>query len=422
MESYRESFDLGAELRALRLTPSQAFAAELDERAAAGFPRRPAGEGSRTEGFADRLFARLRGVSPRRVLLPAGGIALAAIAIATTVVAVSEDGSLTNLNPHVSQPAPRGAGSAQNGAGSSGAAHNGRNFHDGNGPYLGSYEGASKESSASAATEAEAGSAVGRDSSGVQFQEVVPSRLSVPQHSPETTGPYASHARGRDVERAAEMVLGTDPDEVRSAAAKVFEEVHSYDGIVLRSSIRDGAAGEAGASFELLIPSGKLGDALAAFSSIAEVRSRHESTADVTARTVSLGERLQDGRAAVQSLLKQLAAADTDAERTAAEVELRSERLHVAALRSRLNDLQRRTNLSHVSLKIETGKDGAAGTADDGSWGLSDALSDAGHILAIAAGVTLIGLAILVPIALVCLLVWLAHRAWLRRSREQALN
>jgi hypothetical protein len=425
MESFRESFDLAAELRTLRPAPSQAFAAELDERAAAGFPRRPAGDGSRPEGFADRFFARLRGASPRRVLLPAGGVALAAIAVATTVVAVSEKGSLTSSNPSVARPAPGKTRPAQSGAGSSGTAHEGRNLHGG-GPYLGSLhvERATSEASkaSSAAATAGAASSSGRYSGDVQLEEVVPSRLSTPGHPKELTGPYASHTRGRDVERAAQMVLGTDPDEVRSAAAKVFDEVHSYDGIVLRSSVHNGVAGEAGASFELLIPSGKLGDALAAFSSIAEVRSRHESTADVTARTVSLGERLQDGRAAIQGLLRQLAAADTDAERTAAEMELRSERLRVASLRSRLNDLQRRTNLSRVSLKIETGEDGAGPAAGDSSWGIGDALSDAGHILAIAAGVTLIGLAVLVPIALLCLLAWLAHRAWLRRQRERALS
>jgi hypothetical protein len=399
MESYRESFDLATALRALRPSPAPAFAAELDARAAAGFPRRSAG--------ADRLFAWLRGASPRRVLLPAGGVAIAAIAIATTVVAISEDGSLTNPHSSPSQQAPGGTASAQEGEGAGRAAN----------------------SAAANSAAATAGAASGgQESSGVQFEGTAPSQVTpqlsteLPQSSKELTGPYASHARGRDVERSAQMTLGTSPDDVRHAASEVFDTVHSYDGIVLRSSIHDGAAGEAGASFELLIPSGKLGDALAAFSSIAEVRSRHESTADITAKTVSLGERLQDGRAAIQSLLNQLAAADTDAERAAAEAKLRAERLRVAALRSRHNDLQRRANLSHVSLKIETGEEGAGPAAGNGSWGIGDALSDAGHILAIAAGVTLIGLAILVPIALILLLAWLAHRTWLRRSRERALK
>jgi hypothetical protein len=253
------------------------------------------------------------------------------------------------------------------------------------------------------------------DASAVQLEEL--SRTA--RHG--ETGPFASKAGHRDVERAAEMVLGTDPADVRRAAGEVFEAVHAYDGIVLRSSIEDGNEGEARAEFELLIPSGKLGDALASFSAIAEVRSRHESTADVTAKTVGLGERLQDSRASVKGLLAQLANAETDAERAAAEAELHSERLHAAALRSRLADLQRRANLSHVTLRIETGDEGGA-AGNGGSWGVGDALADAGHILGIAAGVTLIGLAIVGPLALLCLLAWLAHRAWVRRAREHALG
>jgi uncharacterized protein DUF4349 len=72
---------------------------------------------------------------------------------------------------------------------------------------------------------------------------------------------------------------------------------------VLSSSIRDGTAGEAGAKFDLLIPSGKLGDALAAFSAIGEVRSRRESTQDITAPTIGVRERLQDSGAKIEGLL-----------------------------------------------------------------------------------------------------------------------
>ena len=99
--------------------------------------------------------------------------------------------------------------------------------------------------------------------------------------------PTPRRRRHRDIERSAPRSCSAPSRrEVRADAAKVFEAVHAADGIVLRSSIRDGAAGDAGADFELLIPTAKLGDALASFSAIAEVRSRHESTQDITAPTV----------------------------------------------------------------------------------------------------------------------------------------
>lgn len=135
---------------------------------------------------------------------------------------------------------------------------------------------------------------------------------------------------------------------------EVFEAVHAYDGIVLKSSTSNGSQGEAGAEFDLLIPSAKLGDALAAFSGIAEVRSRHEATNDITAPTVGLGERLQDANAKIDGLLNELAGSETEAERTTVEAELRAERSRAAVLRSRLTTLQRRASFSRVSLRIET--------------------------------------------------------------------
>jgi Domain of unknown function (DUF4349) len=380
MEPFRDDNDLIAELTALRPTPRPAFAAELDERAAAGFPRRsPLG----------RLVARLQAIQPRRVLIPAGATALAAIAVATVVVAVNEPktdpASLAQISPS-DPPAsePKASG--------------------------------------------------GEDSSGVQYEAIVPT-AGAPERGMSSsgaagtagagtassdTGPFASEASHRDVERSAEMVLGADPTEVGGAAAKVFDAVHASDGIVLRSSVSGGPAGEAGATFDLLIPSPKLSDALAAFSGIAEVRSRHEATTDITAPTVRTGELLRDSRARIEGLLTQLAQADTDAERTAAETELRAERRHNSYLRSQLSTLERRATFSRVSLRIESGT--PTSPEDASGWGIGDALDDAGHILAIAAGIAIVGLAVVAPIALIALLAWLANRVRIRRGRERALE
>jgi hypothetical protein len=64
---------------------------------------------------------------------------------------------------------------------------------------------------------------------------------------------------------------------------------------------------------------------------------------------------------------------------------------------------------------------GASQGSDD-ARGIGDAFHDAGHILGIAAGVIVIGLAVVAPLALLCLLAWLAHRLWLRTRRERALD
>ncbi|HEY8083804.1 MAG TPA: DUF4349 domain-containing protein [Solirubrobacterales bacterium] len=400
MESHRDDIDLITALQTLRPAPQPDFVAELDARADAGFPQHR-GEGDSASGRISkrlRLGERLR-IEPRRFLAPAGACAVLAIAAATAIVAVTESdpssqSTATTSRPSDSAPtgtavpAPAGAAAGQGG---------------------GSAE-LDRSAELSAPVE--------------EFSEPLPRLSATSAASGRTTasGPYASQAERRAIERSAQLVLGTDPSEVRDDAAQVFETVHSYDGIVLRSSIRDGDSGEAGATFDLLIPTAKLGDALASFSEIAEVRSRHESTQDITAPTISVGERLQDAEAKVEGLLAQLASADTDAEREAVEAQLRRERLRVAALRSRLTTLQRRANLSHVSLRIETGTADNGGESDTGSWGVQDAVDDAGHILGIAAGITVIGLAIVAPLALIALLAWLAHRTWVRHDRNRALD
>lgn len=434
MERPSNDLDFTRALRELRPSPRPEFTAELDARLAAGFPPRGAGRRSGIQ----RLVERLTATPPRRLLIPAGAFALIAIAVATAVIATTEEGPqrMTLSGPattggderlsfrpgrlpqilraneaRLTKKAPQVKPfSAEVAPAASSANHDGGSHHFKG--YNSSYATGMDRHAGNVAK-----SAVGTASapaSGV----VLGSEADLPQLR---SGPIAAQARHRKIERSALLVLGTEADEARAAASKVFATVHTYDGIVLNSSIRDGKNGEAGASFDLLVPSRRLSDALAAFTAIGEVRTRQESTQDITAPTVGLGERLQDANARVESLLTQLAEAGSDAERAAAEARLRAERRHVANLRSRLSSLQRRASFSRVSLRIESG-DAAAAGKDDGHWGVGDALDEAAHILAIAAGVTLIGLAILTPLALIFLLVWLARRAWVRRARTRALG
>jgi Domain of unknown function (DUF4349) len=392
----RKDDQLADELRALRPTPRPEFAAELDERAAAGFPRR--GRAPSASPFAI-LLARLRSLGPRRVLLPAGGLAVLAIATATAVVATNDSkedshNPLSLANPEAQTD--RAAGAPE-------VVETSRGGSPGGGE----------------------SSAAGKGSSGVQYEAAVPSAAATPElegFSAETQTDFQPlPQRQRKVERSAQIVLGADPADVADDAAKVFEAVRSHDGVVIRSSTREGEPGEAGARFDLLIPSANLGAALADLSAIDEVRSRHEATADITAPTVRTGELLQDSKARIDSLLGQLEEADTESEREAVEAELRQERRHRAALRAQLQHLDRRADLSRVSLRIVTGGSEDR-SGDDGAWGIGDALDDAGHILAVAAAVTLVALAVVAPIALIALLAWLTHRAWIRRERRRVLG
>jgi len=390
MEPHREPDNFTATLRSLRPAPREEFVTALDAQVAAGFPR----GGSESVAPIPRLLERLRALPPRRLLAPAGAFAVTAIVVATAVVATSEDEPIPAT--HFAERPDRAAIQPY-----------GRS--DGQRPYDFSSGPASKAQS-------------GADSSGVQsssdveYSDAVPLPRNLNRHSA-----YEANASQREIERSAQLVLGTDPDKVRADAAEVFDAVHALDGIVLRSSIRDGAAGQAGAEFELLIPSARLGDAMADLSSIGEVRSRRESTQDITAPTIGARESLQDSRATIEGLLNQLAAATTEAQRTATEAKLRAERRQAAFFAAQLDRLDRRANLSRVSLRIETGA-ASTGSDDDGAWGLGDGLDDAGRLLEIAAGVTIIGLAALTPLALIAFLAWFVHRTWVRAGRRRALS
>ncbi len=364
MESPRKPFDLEAELGSLRSVPRAEFAAGLDARAAAGFPR-----GSRLGRLNRISFARgLDALSLRWTAIAACGVALVAIAVATAVVTSNESTSnplaLNRRSTHPSQV----------------------EFSKSI-PVAPSRSAAPSDESLSSAAGAGAG----------------------------TTGPQVTRLSHRDIERSTEIGLLANPQDVTNDSAKVFSAVHDANGIVLHSTTTQGR--HAGAHFDLLIPSAKLGDAMAAFSAIDQVRTRHEATADITASTVTTGERLHGSRARIDSLLSQLAGAQTESEAAVIEGRLDRQRRLEAALRSRLARLHRRTAYSRVDLRIETG----ASSESSGSWGLGKALGDAGHILSVAAGVTLVGLAVLSPLALLALLAWLVRRTWLRHARNRAL-
>ncbi len=380
MERSDDHNDLATALAEVRPVPRDAFAAQLDERVAAGFPRRSRFGNSPLAGFATWM----RTLSPQRLLFAGGSVALVAIAIATVVVANSDSGSEPiALDSRSQTPQP--------------------STHERQGR-LASPDGGVQYSQAIPQVAPESSSAARRES-GASDSAASAAPLS-----------FTPRLRNREIERSAQIALLAEPADVAEDSSEVFAAVHDADGIVVHSTTSSGE--NAGAHFDLLIPSTKLGDALAAFSAIDEVRSRHEATDDITAPTVSAREALQDSRARVDALLARLSAAETETEAEAVEAELRGERRHAARLRARLANLDRRTTYSRVSVRIASDPSADSG----GAWGFDDAIGDAGHILAIAAAVTLVGLAIAAPIALIAFLAWLTHRLWLRTRRERALD
>jgi hypothetical protein len=389
MRTRSDEFDLGAELEKLRPTPRTDFTAELDARVAAGFVKGDRDRLHRVSRFAHAL----RGISPRRLVLPAVALAFAAITISTVLIAVGQGGS--------------GSAPRKIAAGSDKAPHSGdEHFRSPPAPTAGPSPDASHLSGGAA-------SAGSGSTAGFEYSAAPP------------TSEAASGFSHRDVERAAELILRSAPGEVDANAQEVFAAVHAAHGIVLSSSIHGGIgqkrenAGGPSANFQLLVPTVRLSDTLASLSRIADVSARHESTLDITAPIVRTGDRLKDSEATIDGLLGQLASAESDGERAIVERQLRRERRNAAALRSHAEHLRQRGHFAHVSLRIESDRTAQSGS---GSWGIDDAFDDAGHILSTAAGVAVIGLAAIGPLALIALLAWLGNRAWVRHRRERVLG
>jgi len=405
MERSRDHDEIATALAEARPAPSQAFAEELDQRVAAAFPRRSRVSRSPLTVLTQWLGAR----SSMRLSFAGAAVALVAVAIATAVIASSGSESRSiaiDSGPITPRPSEQGAEAIPHVA-AKGAPQISAPGSSGGVQYS---DAVPRASAAGSSANHSAGSAA------VPSSETDSSAAYSPSHGSLETESLANLSHHREIERSAEIGLLAASADVADDSAKVFAAVHDANGIVLHSTTSSGRNG--GARFELLIPSARLGDALAAFSSIDEVRSRHEATDDITKPTVTTKEELQDSQARVDSLLAQLAGADAESEREAIAAELHAERGQAARLRNQLARLHQRTTYSRVLVRIQSGNS----TEPGGAWGISDAFHDAGHILGIAAGVTLVGLAVIAPIALLCLLAWLAQRLWVRTRRERALD
>lgn len=353
---------LVADARAARPRPAPAFTAALDAQASRGFAPADANPAAAAPGPS-------RAGRPRwgRIPAPALGIAAASLLALGVGAAVLAGGS----QDAATEPAPAGAGPA--------------------------------------ATKAESG-ATGGSGADTPALGVVP-----PEPGPTDSAPQE---RTRRVERHAALTLGIPRSRIDDAAADVMRITDAAGGIVASSTVADGTAGTAGATFDLRIPAARLEATLARLSELGTVRTRTQSSLDITSSFVAPRDRLQEARAERQALLRALAKADTANETASIKARLRVAGQEIAAARSELRQLAQRANYSAVSLTLEPRREaGAAG----GPWTPKDALRDAAGILRYAAGVLLLGLAIGLPLAMLVGLGYAGARAVRRRRRHRAL-
>ena len=251
------------------------------------------------------------------------------------------------------------------------------------------------------------------DGRAAQGQSIEPAPTTVPPVPP-APGEQLKPGRERVQERSASMALSTEPGQVEDVSDGVVQVTDRYDGIVVSANVNT-ADGQGRANFDLRIPTQNLQAALSDLSDLAHVSSRNEGTLDITAPFVSAEERFADARAEVDTLLDQLAAADSPSEVASIREQLRLARQELAVARSELGALKQRADFSRLSVTV------LGNGAGDGWW-IGDAADDALDVLEALAGATLITLAVLAPLSLLGYLAWLGLHEVRKRRRESALD
>ncbi len=291
---------IGTGLRALRPAPSGAFAARLDQRAAAGFADHTRSEASRS--------------ALRRRLLP-GLAAAAAIGIVAVVIS-STGGEGDRSTGTTSVVAPS--------AGSGGAP------------------------AAQSATRA-----------GVPRDTVE----SLPPIAPPIPGrPYDGQTQVQEL--SASLGLSTDPGKLQDAADGVVRVANRYGGFVDSSSVHATGGSDSHASFSLRIPALHLRDALTDLSALGRVTSRDEGSSNVTGAYTDAGKRYRDARATVASLLDQLRKASNPARVASLRQQLVAARAQLAASRAALRGVKQRVAYAPVSVEISAAGDGGWSMGD----------------------------------------------------------
>jgi hypothetical protein len=356
---------IGAELRALRETPSEQFAAELDAWAAEGFPSieeiQPAKHSHPTR-------SRSRILQRRPLLAGLVGAAAVVILVGVSVAAYLHERETGGMDSAISLDT-----------------------------------GVNNELSAPAQDQARTQVAPASGAAGPVS--------SIPPAPPNGSRPR--NGRPQVQELSASLGLSTDADQIQGAADGVVDVTNRYDGFVDSSDVHV-AGDRSHAFFTLRIPAVHLRDALDDLSDLGRVTLRDEGSTNVTGAYVDAGKAFRDARAKVDSLLDQLRSASSPTEAAAIRQQLVTARQELAAARSALRGLKQQVTYAPVSVQIRA--DG------DGSWSIGDAADDALGVLKAIAGATLITLAVLVPLAALLALGWFGGRELQRRRREAALN
>jgi hypothetical protein len=372
---FAELAELSLILRDQAPRPDEAVLERLDDRMRTRFADPPAR--SRTT-----RQSRWRGAWGR------GGAAVAALTAVIVLIVVQPWSGGDNQTVHFLSAPSSSSGSAASGAGGAGS------------------------SGGTSASSAESGSATAT------------SRAPAP--AVPAPAPVAPTSARHQIAQTARLQLRARAGRISQVSRALFRVIATERGSVTRSRVNAEADGPSEATFELRVPSGRLQATLTRLSGLrgARVLSRTDSSQEITAQIGGAATRLADARALRRSLLSRLAAATTQPEADRLTVQLHRNEVAIGRAAAALARLHGRVSDSTIAVQITAPapvrhrRHHAAG----GGFTLHRALHDAGHILLVALGVLVIGVAVLIPLSLLAVFAaWLWSRV-LRRRREGALG
>ncbi len=278
-------------------------------------------------------------------------------------------------------------------------------------------------SSSASVHSAASGAAVGRASTASTFG----AKATVPPTGGSAQPPAVANLQpapsGRKIIQSAQLSLSAAPDRVDDVAQEVFQVVGAQDAIVERSNVTQTGGTDGYAYFQLSVPSATLEQTMAKLSALAysHVTSRTDTTQDVTSQYVDTTQRLANTRALRTSLLKQLANAVTTQQVDSLQAQINDADASISSDQATLRTLDHQISFSELSVTINAVAIPPV-VSHSGGFTIGKGAHDAGRVLMVVAGVALIVLAALVPIALLAALGWWVGSALRRRRREQALD
>ncbi len=382
---HAEVAELALLLVATRPEPQAEFASSLDSRVRSRFTRvdEPKPEGARAPF--------------RRWFGPMAGLAATLAAVAVVVVALNSGGGGAASDALSTAGLPLTTTSA---ASSSSA-------------------GAASTSSAPAVPERTAKSTASGSAKASGFTAAA--STPAPNSASGTLTP-APVPNGRKIVQSAQLALAAPASHIDDVAQEVFRVVGDENGVVNNSTVTASASGYA--QFQLSVPSSALQATMTSLSELkyATVSSRTDATQDVNGQYLSDQRQLADDRALRTSLLKQLANATTQAQIDSLTAQIHDAEASIRSDESTLNGLNHKINFSQISLTVNAATPVPVAHKSSGTFTLGKAAHDAGRVLTVVAGVALISLAAVLPIALIVALIWWIWATLRRRRREQALD